>query len=188
MRMRHFFFLHAPPTVQVTPDFVTIEEEAKLVEQVETWMARKPYEGGHFDKVISNYRELQKPLRLFSEDNKRVLERMRTLCFPPNLKLLPVHVLDLAEDGEIGPHVDHTDYSGRFIVSLSLLSDSTMTLRNEKSGDCVEFFLPQRSVYIMSDETRYDWAHSIPLQKKGRRISIIFRDAHANEQHPQSVI
>ena len=64
---------------------------------------------GHFDKVITHYRELQKPARFFSAENRRVVERIKDTFFPPEARLLPVHILDLAEDGEIGSHVDHIE-------------------------------------------------------------------------------
>lgn len=119
---------------QLTPNVVTFEEEERLVKQIDFWMTKKRYEGGHFDKVITNYREMQKQIRFFSEENKRVLLRIKESFFSPEVQVLPVHILDLAEDGVIGPHVDHTDYSGRFIIGLSLLSDITMTFRHESSG------------------------------------------------------
>jgi hypothetical protein len=140
------------PCTQVTPDVITAEEEAALVQDVDRWFTRKRYDGGHFDKVIMQYREVQKPARRFSEPNRHVLQRLRNLAFPSDADLLPVHVLDLAADGEIGLHVDHVEYSGRFML------------------------LPRRSLYVMADEARYDWAHSIPMQNKGRRISLLFRD------------
>ena len=171
-RPRH----HSCP--QITREAVSPEEEANLVAQVEKWMVRRKYEGGHFDKVITQYRELQKPARFFSEGNKRVLERVKDNFFPADARLLPVHILDLAADGEIGLHVDHVEYSGRFIIGLSLLSDAVMRFRHESSGVHADIVLPRRSVYVMTDATRYDWAHAIPMQPKGRRISLLFRDAN----------
>lgn len=123
--------------VQTIENFVSSDEESRLVQQIEKWLEKKHYEGGHFDKVISHYRELQKPFRFFSAENKLVLERIKERLFPTETKLLPVHILDLAAEGEIGSHVDHTDYSGRFIIGLSLLSDVVMTFRHESSGTCV---------------------------------------------------
>lgn len=160
----------------MTPNAISVEEEASLLTDVDRFFIRKRYEGGHFDKVITQYREVQKQARFFSEDNRQVLKRVRDTVFPPDAQLLPVHILDLAAEGEIGPHVDHVEYSGRFIVGLSLLTDAVMTLRHQHSDVLARILLPRRSLYVMVDESRYDWEHAIPLQEKGRRVSLLFRD------------
>ena len=164
---------------QVTRGVVSEEEEAALVADIDRWFVRKRYDGGHFDKVITQYREVQKPARRFSEANQRVLQRLRDLVFSPEADLLPVHVLDLHADGEIGPHVDHVEYSGRVIVGLSLLTDAVMTFRHERSEALASVLLPRRSLYVMADAARYDWAHAILAQEKGRRVSLLFRDRAA---------
>lgn len=162
-------------------DAVTVEEESALVKDIERWFVRKRYDSGHFDKVITQYREIQKPLNRFCEENQRVLLRVRDMGFPSSTDLLPVHILDLAADGEIGPHVDHIEYSGRAIVGLSLLTNVVMTLRHQRSDAVAHFVLPRRSLYIMADEARYNWSHAIGRQTKGRRVSLIFRDRAENE-------
>ena len=44
---------------------------------------------------------------------------------------VPVHVLDLEPTGYISRHVDHVEYSGEYIVGLSLLSHATMILHRD---------------------------------------------------------
>ena len=102
--------------------------------ETQSWLQRRPYEGGHFDGVISGYREVQKPLRAFSPASRAVLDRLIAATFPPDAPLLPVHILDLQPDGAISKHVDHVDYSGDSIVGLSLLSSAVMTLHHEPRG------------------------------------------------------
>ena len=85
------------------PDAVSVAEEARLVRDAERWLARKSYERGHFDRVIEGYREVQKPLRAFSPGGRATLERLIAAVFPPSTSLLPVHVLDLEEDGYAAP-------------------------------------------------------------------------------------
>lgn len=165
------------PCLRITPDAVSPDEETALVSQVDPWLSRKKYEGGHFDKVITQYRELQKATRFFSGPNRTTMERLVRFAFTePETPLLPVHILDLAAEGVIGPHVDHVEYSGRYIVGLSLLSDCVLTMHRESDGVTAEYHLPRRSLYVMVDESRYEWAHAIHAQPKGRRITLLFRD------------
>ncbi len=108
-----------------------------------------------------------------------------------------VHVLDLQPEpsGRIDNHVDSVKFSGEVVAGLSLLSPAVMRLRHETSDRVVDLFLPERSLYILSGESRYNWGHAIVSREgatgepgfrpvtfrghpvtRGRRISIIFRD------------
>jgi len=75
------------------------------------------------------------------------------------------------------------------VVGLSLLSACVMRLHNEATNDKIELFLPNRSLYIMSNSIRYNYTHEIPPKnsqeivlfdgkevKRSRRISIIIRN------------
>jgi hypothetical protein len=151
-------------------------------------------------------REVQKPLRAFSPGSRTALERLIAAAFPPSTPVLPVHVLDLEAGGRIGKHVDHVEYSGEAIVGLSLLADATMTLHHEPRGyhdvprgpptppaddassapeasaDAAPWLalrLPRRSMYVLRGAARYEWAHA--LEPAGRRLALIFRDAHASD-------
>ncbi|XP_060530801.1 alkylated DNA repair protein alkB homolog 8 isoform X2 [Cylas formicarius] len=94
------------------------------------------------------------------------------------------------------PH--HVDTHSAFddpIICLSLKSSIVMEFRNEKKHVCV--FLPQRSLLVMSGETRYNWTHSIiprkydviptptgyTSYKRGTRISFTFRKIATSECH-----
>jgi hypothetical protein len=199
--------LPAAPALSVFRDAVSEAEEARLVADADRWLRRKAYEGGHFDRVITNYREVQKPVRSFSKTSRAALERLIGHAFPEGTPLLPVHVLDLAADGHISRHVDHVDYSGEAIVGLSLLSDALMTLHYEPdaarsgrgmsdaqgNGDTGEALalpslplrLPRRSLDILRGDARYLWSHAVALEDspkddaepRGRRLAFILRDA-----------
>ena len=134
-----------------------------------------PYFEHNADNLIFGYRELQRPMHAFSPESSAVLQRLVSTVFPENANLMRIHLLDLAPDGHIAPHVDHVDYSGDFIVGLSLLTDSVMTLhhrgigepetnlKDEKSTDVwLPMYLPRRSLYVLQGEARYDWAHAVP--------------------------
>lgn len=44
----------------VYTDVITPEEEAKLVRELNPGLKQKPYEGGHWDRAISGYRETER--------------------------------------------------------------------------------------------------------------------------------
>lgn len=145
---------------------------------------------GSLIQAIASYRETEK--NTWKEDNNRQLvDRVRQFIFPKTEQPLPlVHILDLAADGEIRPHVDAVRFCGRIIGGLSLLSPSVMRLTFDKDGVkdpsiCMDIWLKRRSLYVMRDTARYDFAHAILGPKesffnttpvpKSRRVSIIFR-------------
>ncbi|XP_034942528.1 alpha-ketoglutarate-dependent dioxygenase alkB homolog 7, mitochondrial isoform X2 [Chelonus insularis] len=149
-------------------------------------MKRLRYEFSHWDDAIHGYRETEKAN--WNKENMKILDKVRKIAFPPGMPQLKfVHVLDLAAEGKIKPHVDSIRFCGDIIAGLSLLSDSVMRLTSvEKESDCREdFFLPRRSLYIMSGAARHKYNHEIlgpdesifegKKVEKTRRISIICR-------------
>ena len=175
----------AAPPLPITLDVITEAEEAALAAQADSWFAGKPYEMGHFDGVAARYRELQRPAKRFSRPNRAVIDRLSRETLPAGASLMPIHLLDLDAEGEIGRHVDHVEYSGAYIVGLSLLSDAVMVLHHEHSTSSVELLLPRRSVYVLTAAARYEWAHALPARptfggrevQKTRRLSVLLRDS-----------
>lgn len=172
--------------VEVRPGFITEEEEAALLKELEPGLKRKRYEFDHWDNAIHGYRETERVT--WGPACAEVLNRVRSVAFPPDSPLLgPVHVLDLDKKGYIKPHIDSVKFCGSTIAGLSLLSDSVMRLAKE---DCpeewLELMLPQYSLYIMRDEARYQFTHEILKDEesvfrgervpRGRRISVICRN------------
>lgn len=176
----------------VLPDFITTNEENNLLKELEVPLKRLRYQTGHWDKAIESFRELEKS-NWNNKSNDELIHRIRDFIFPPDElrsnktpPLSLVHVLDLAVDGEIKPHVDAVRFCGDRLGGLSLMSDSVMRLVNvNDSSKLADLYLPRRSLYILSNEARYEFTHAILPQKdsyfnglsvnKGRRISIIFR-------------
>lgn len=173
-------------TMRVLPNFISENEEDSLMQEVDPYMKRLRYEYSHWDNVIHGYRETE--WRKWSEDSSRILDRVRTVAFPPKtIHLSLVHILDLAPEGWIKPHIDSVRFCGGIIAGLSLLSDSVMRLAMEghEKERVACFLLPRRSLYIMSGVARYKYNHEILKSDKsyfegrhvpkGRRISIICR-------------
>ena len=58
-----------------------------------------------FPKAIVGFRETER--KHWNPVNSEIIARIRSVSFDPTHRILPhVHVLDLAKDGHIKPHVD----------------------------------------------------------------------------------
>lgn len=89
----------------ILPDFVSPAEEQVLLEEAEKILKRIRYEQSHWDDAIHNYRETEH-IR-WSQPNQLVIDRVRGVAFKSNKNLIKyVHILDIAKDGFIKPHVD----------------------------------------------------------------------------------
>lgn len=154
---------HAPTTYDnsatVYPGFLTEEEGHALVKEVSRRMKRKRFEDGHWDSVISKYREIE--LTTPKEENSRLIctkdvddalddeltilpdfaqtiLRTREVLgsYVPHenaaVTWLPCHAIDLSKNGRLDAHVDSIKFSGGIVAGISLLSDSIMRLRPAK--------------------------------------------------------
>lgn len=94
----------------------------------------------------------------------------------------------------IPPHVDTHSAFQDPIISLSLGDSVVMEFKNAKN-EHKSVFLPQRSLLIMSGESRYNWTHGITprkldliptesglsVRKRGTRTSFTFRKVRKGE-------
>ncbi|KIK63600.1 hypothetical protein GYMLUDRAFT_146163, partial [Collybiopsis luxurians FD-317 M1] len=132
---------------------------------------------GHYDGVIHNYREMLLDSWPLTElpALSPVLNRLYSLLPSRNIQ---THLLHLASDGEILPHVDNVDASGKWILGVSLGSERTLRLESCEDPEerAVEIILPPGSVYLQSDAVRFKYKHSI-LKKtaSGQRMSVMIR-------------
>ncbi|XP_019544670.2 alpha-ketoglutarate-dependent dioxygenase alkB homolog 7, mitochondrial [Aedes albopictus] len=185
----------------VLADFITEEEEQTLLQEIEPYLKRMRYEFDHWDDAIHGYRETER--KHWYPTNRAIFDRVKELAFRG--ETLPyIHVLDLAKEGVIKPHVDSVRYCGNTIAGISLLSDSVMRLvrTNDEEQTNAEYrqifasnrddkywsdvLLARRSLYIMKDAARYKYTHEILAGEdsvfqdrkvdKDRRISIICRN------------
>lgn len=153
----------------IVPDFVSPAEEQTLLEETEKIIKRIRYEQSHWDDAIHNYRETEH-LR-WTQPNQLIIDRVRNLAFKTKKNLIKyVHILDIAKDGFIKPHVDSIrvrsyldskinqslnlfifQFCGDTIAGMSLMSDSVMRLALEKDKSLyVDVLLNRRSLYIMT--------------------------------------
>ncbi|PLW19820.1 hypothetical protein PCANC_12615 [Puccinia coronata f. sp. avenae] len=157
-------------------------------------MARSPFkeeqeytfQAGHFDEVISGYREMQvaqflpppSSSSLHSSSLQAILTRLQALLPPSttttNNRPPLLHLLHLSSQGKIEPHVDNLHASGNTIVGLSLGSTRVMRLGLPSSPihSHIKVLLLPGSVYVQRDSVRYNLQHSIPSNDtfKNRRI------------------
>lgn len=142
------------------------------------------FEEGHYDGVIRRFREMH--VTSWPSDINGLLpalQRLQQLC---PTKDTQTHILHLATDGEILPHVDNIGVSGSWIMGVSLGSARVMRLESTEAKDIGAFEIPltSGSVYIQKDSTRYGYQHSIlkdsVLDGKhysgGQRLSVMIRD------------
>lgn len=95
------------------PNVITFEEEKKLTQEIEPLFKRISYEDSHIDHVITRFREVliqwnrASPI-LYRTCYEIILKHIQRYIHTIHISsLLPIHVLDMARDGRIGPHIDH---------------------------------------------------------------------------------
>lgn len=182
---------------EVIQDYINEEEEAVLVKEVEPHLRRLKYQFDHWDDAIHGFRETERSR--WGKASSNILSRMHQYAFCTGEQLPQVHVLDLAKDGVIKPHVDSVRFCGSIICGLCLLSDAVMRLVHVQNKDqVVDIFLQRRSLYVMKDECRYKYSHEVLGEKESyfgaipvpreRRISVICRNypTECGQVHPST--
>lgn len=166
----------------IIEDFISVPEEQLLLYEIEQVTKRMRYEYDHWDNAIHGFRETQK--KNWYPQNRELLDRVGRLAFE-NEVMPYIHILDLAADGVIKPHVDSSRYCGNIIAGLSLLTDCIMRLRRidetkyyqgkdsehiqqaatGNKGQRFEYYadvlLKRRSLYVMRDSARYKFTHEV---------------------------
>ncbi|GAB9471497.1 Alpha-ketoglutarate-dependent dioxygenase alkB 7 [Globisporangium polare] len=172
--------------LRMMEEVISEEEETIVADECMKILKRRRYEEDHWDQVIVKFKEMERSR--WSTETKRILDRIREApILPQELNYFPaVHVIDLAEDGYIKPHVDSIKFSGQVVAGVSLLSPSIMRFKEEHGESLIDAFLPRRSLYMMTGRVRYHYTHEIlpgvqvfrnefPVNRT-RRISIMLRD------------
>ena len=195
------------PGFSLIKDYLDEEEEKFLSDSInkERWVVDYKRRLQYY-----NYRnELVKPYDLIPIPSKIplflevLIERML------NDKLVDEKpdqiIINEYKPGEgLKPHTDRKDYFKNTIVGISLLSDTVMEFHENSSETKKKILIPRRSLYVMKDDARYKWKHSIPARKKDvmdgsinhrqTRISITFRNVVSNKvkqdniNYPDSVL
>ncbi|KAI8068263.1 hypothetical protein BC940DRAFT_299551 [Gongronella butleri] len=194
------------PGLFLFEDFVTEEEEAMLVAEVE----QRPWSGLGISPNPELKRRTQQYGHLFSYRYRKVLEKYGALpSFVDSIvaRIMQHHLMPNAPNhllvneykpGQgIMPHTDAPALFGPSILSLSLQSPCLMTFKHVDTGASVDIYLPRRSLVVMTEEARYRYKHSIAKDlvekrvdgtvfERETRISFTFREIIAWEVPPSS--
>lgn len=157
----------------VFADIITEGESDSLVNDVMKRMKRKRWERGHWDAVISYYKETEldfpsenkaHQIQVLSSLSENIIERIRnhilrsSFAENQNISWLPVHAIHLHKEGILSAHVDSVKFSGTVVCGLSLLSDCIMRLRPtcpSESPDLLDDKSETSSKHVKSLETDY---------------------------------
>jgi len=139
-------------------------------------------EEGHYDGVIHHFREMHVTSWPDVPELSSIVDRLRSLCPTPETQ---THILHLASNGEILPHVDNVEASGSWILGVSLGAQRIMHMVDLEDSDVsFDVLLPSGSVYLQKDTVRFGFNHSILKKgsfrgreiKEGPRLSVMIRD------------
>ncbi len=112
---------------------------------------------------------LRETLRaMLSKEEYRVL-------LDPETSLGRQVILNLYRPGEgISPHIDLPARYGDGIIGVCLGSECVMDLERELDGTTRRHavYLPERTVYCLSGEARWEWRHGIPSRLYDRVESV----------------
>lgn len=186
-----------PTSAVVYEDFLAAAEGEALIRDISSRMHRRRYEQGHWDAVITDYKEVElgdeSTLSTLSQQTlEKCREELRNRHLKPSAQFLPCHAIALR--GQLKAHVDSIRFSGSMVAGISLLSSSIMRLvpaNNNGNKHWIDLCLPPLSLYVLTGMSRYDYTHellegtatfqhantaSVIHVQRDQRLSIIFRD------------
>lgn len=166
---------------------VVTEEQASVISEeiLGQRMRRRRYEKGHWDSVITDYREMElydihelvEAMENEPDPNIQASDVQTTIAkafwkirnhlqqnhaTSTSTKWLPCHAIDLKQDGQLSAHVDSVRFSGHMVAGLSLLSPAIMRLKEDQESDqFVDLCLPPRSLYVLTGVGRYEYSHEL---------------------------
>jgi len=166
-------------------NFITKNEHDSLVKEIDRSFRRVKYEYDHWDGAICGFRETEKSR--WDADNQLVIERIRDSVIKTGTLNPRTHVLDLAKDGHILPHVDSVKFCGSIIAGLNLMSSAVMRfVPTEDNTITIDLLLPVYSLYSMKDNLRFDYTHEVLAKDvsfwsgkpvpRDRRVSLLIRN------------
>jgi hypothetical protein len=91
-------------------DVISPEEEQVVMQYLTPLLAKRRYEGSHWDSVITKYKEIElhPPMSASPAHEQasavfdKVRHKIRRLCDDPDMQFLSTHCIDLSKDGHIG--------------------------------------------------------------------------------------
>lgn len=127
--------------------------------------------------------------KIFEE---KILKKLKGI---PDLKIFDNYnfdqlIINKYEPGEgISPHVDHVKFFDNIIICVTINSGININFTRSSDQKQYNIYVKPRSLYIMSENARYNWSHSISKQlndnvdnhiiERDTRISLTFRKVNS---------
>lgn len=175
------------PGLLLYPDFMSESEEQELMAEIDgqTWVVdydRRLQYYGYRNELEAPYDLIPFPVPmppLIRKLSESLVEREIVSLQPDQV------IINEYSPGEgLRPHKDRNYFENQ-ICGVNLGSGCVMRFIKIAGGDVVDVEMPRRAVYVMQDEARYKWHHSMPPRKKDvvdgavkhreRRLSITYR-------------
>jgi alkylated DNA repair dioxygenase AlkB len=172
-----------PEGLHYEDDFITAEEERRLVELFENldfWeitmrgqTARRTVR--HFGLYYDYEAATTVPGDPLPGEMEWLRERVARLVERESEELVQILITRYPAGAGIGWHRDAPQFGSK-IAGVSLLAPSRMRFQRTVQGErsVGELPLAPRSAYVMSGKARWSWQHSIPATK-ALRYSVTFR-------------
>jgi alkylated DNA repair protein alkB family protein 8 len=177
----------AVPGLLLYPDFISKEVEDELINEIDsqTWVIdynRRLQYYGYRNELEAPYGLVPFPISM----PPMIYELSKNLVEQKIVSIQPDQVIinEYAPGEGLRPHKDRNYFENQ-ICGVNLGSGCVMRYIKISGGDVVDVEVPRRSVYVMQDDARYKWNHSIPSRKKDvvdgtvkhreRRLSITYR-------------
>ena len=184
---------HEIPGLVYKPDFITEEEETKLLTCIDgaEWSTELQRRVQHYGwRYDYKQRQIDESMRL-GELPEWARELGRRLVNEWLMRDLPDQVIVNEYCGRqgISRHIDQPRSFAEHVATISLIETWGMVFRRRGSKEKVEKPLERRSVAVLTGDARYKWTHEIPNRaneprmeqgkrrrvKRTRRISLTFR-------------
>ena len=180
------------PGLVCKPDFITEDEEAKLLARIDEaeWSEELHRRVQHFGwRYDYRQRQIDETMRLgdlpaWAEELARRLVSEGLVDARPDQLI----VNEYCGNQGITRHIDQPRSFAGQVATISLLETWGMVFRRRGGKDKVEKRLARRSVAVLTGEARYQWTHEIPARntepagpgasgrvERKRRISLTFR-------------
>ncbi|KAK0421263.1 hypothetical protein QR680_015145 [Steinernema hermaphroditum] len=168
------------------PDFLSIEEEEKLVETIDKkeWVlsqsGRRKQDYG--PQVNFKHKKVKTTRFVGMPDYADlILNKMSDFSIVRLGSYQPFELCNLEYNDErmsaIEMHQDDMWIWGNRLISINLINGSVMTLVNESTRQLLYVLMPRRSLLCMADEARYQWKHGVYSKHiHGRRIALTMRE------------
>lgn len=191
------------PGLIYIPDFITRDEEILLLKEIkseykwDTTLSRRTAQFGFkYDYSRSTKPEPIRPFttkiaelvnkiiirltKIMSNDLVESKKSNNNRTLEQDLEFDQCIVNEYLPGQGITPHVDHAEYFGGIIASLTVNSGCVMSFKpstkynNSRQSDKsnvknvkkdISFYLEPRSLVVLTGESRYGWTHEIPKKK-----------------------